>query len=245
VNTGSLKGFMLMRQSLRTVLLALTVVVAGCATPPQLPIKWTPQAAKAATGRVAVVMSALPKPDTQFPGASCLLCLAVASGANSDLTKQVQTYSNDDLLSLKDEVATLLKKQGIDAYPVLAPQNLADLPNRSSAPEGEVRRDLSSIRQALKADRLLVIDLPVVAVHRPYASYISTGGPFAVITGQAYLVDLATNKLAWNEPINLTQTAEGKWDEPPKFPGVTNAFYQVIEKVKDQVKRSLQLAATP
>jgi hypothetical protein len=31
-------------------------------------------------------------------------------------------------------------------------------------------------------------------------------------------------------------SAQGEWDEPPKFPGLTTAYYQAIELAKDKIK---------
>ena len=58
--------------------LLAAVQLLGCASSPQLPVSFTDNAL---SGRVGVVMTALPKVDTSFPGASCLLCLAAAVSA--------------------------------------------------------------------------------------------------------------------------------------------------------------------
>lgn len=78
--------------NMRTVLaLAATAVfLAGCATR-QMPVLLAENALGGSAGRVGVVMTPLPKVDTYFPGASCLLCLAAASIANSSLTTHTQT----------------------------------------------------------------------------------------------------------------------------------------------------------
>lgn len=59
-------------------------------------------------------MTALPKVDTQFPGADCLLCLAAASIANASLTKYTHTLTTEDLPKLKNQLADLLQKKGIE-----------------------------------------------------------------------------------------------------------------------------------
>ena len=33
------------------------------------------------------------------------------------------------------------------------------------------------------------------------------------------------------------RNADGAWDEPAKFPGLTNAYFQVVELGKDEVLR--------
>jgi hypothetical protein len=36
-------------------------------------------------------------------------------------------------------------------------------------------------------------------------------------------------------PLQLEKAADGAWNEAPKFPGLTNAYYQVLELGKDAV----------
>lgn len=53
------------------------------------------------------------------------------------------------------------------------------------------------------------------------------------------MVDVDTNAYHWYLPINLHLSAEGEWKEPPTFPGLTNAYYQVLEKLRDMVLEPL------
>jgi hypothetical protein len=218
---------------------ALTVLMAGCATPPQAPIAWNSTAIKAAPGKVGVVMSSLPAPNTQFPGASCLLCIAFAEAANSEMTAHVKTLSLNDLKALSNDVAVQLRKQGLDVTVFPEPLAIDSVPERNSPSEGEARRDFASLRAKLNVDRLLVLDFPVVAVQRNYSAYIPQGAPFAAVRGTASMVDLRNNKLLWNQQVGAVVTPQDKWDEPPKFPGVTNAWYQALENAKDSVVKAL------
>src|ERR1700744_2579653 len=49
------------------------------------------------SGAVGIMVTSA-KVDTSFPGAGCLLCIAMANGANSALTKHAHTMSNQDVL---------------------------------------------------------------------------------------------------------------------------------------------------
>jgi hypothetical protein len=73
----------------------------GCATKPLTPVEFHADALAQRGGRIGVAMSTLPKPDTYFPGANCLLCVAFASGANSAMTDHVRTLGNQELASLR------------------------------------------------------------------------------------------------------------------------------------------------
>jgi hypothetical protein len=227
---------------IRRLAAGLALALAGCVTPPQAPIAWNAQAAKASpsgAARVGVVMSELPKPNTYFPGASCLLCIAVAEAAHSVLSTHVKSLNTDDLATLTEDVVGLLKAQGFDAFAITAPLKMDTVPARTVAPN-ESRYDFAALRTRHNVDRLIVLELPQVAVERAYAAYVPQGAPYALVAGQAYLVDVASHKLLWNQPVRVVQTAQGAWDEPPKFPGLTNAYYQAIERAKDEIKRSLE-----
>jgi len=51
------------------------------------------------------------------------------------------------------------------------------------------------------------------------------------------MVDLTSNAYDWYMPLNVLKSADGRWDEPPKFPGLTNAYFQALEESKDQLLR--------
>src|SRR5437773_8351923 len=99
-----------MSYRIELVLAVLAVSLGGCATPPQqAPIPLADTAIAPKSGRVGVAMTPLPKIDTEFPGAWCLLCYAAASAANSSLTNHAKTLAYEDLPKLKDEVANLVR----------------------------------------------------------------------------------------------------------------------------------------
>src|SRR5450830_357571 len=94
------------------ILAAFAVLASGCASVQQMPVALAKNSISTETGRVGVIMTALPKTDTYLPGASCLLCMAVASGMNSKLTAHAATLTYEDLPKLKNEVGGLLRKNG-------------------------------------------------------------------------------------------------------------------------------------
>jgi hypothetical protein len=58
-----------------------------------------------------------------------------------------------------------------------------------------------------------------------------------VLVGSASMVDLSTHALEWYLPLDVSRAADGNWDEPPKFPGLSNAYYQVLETGMDMVRK--------
>ena len=223
--------------------LALSALLAGCASPVQTPVNLSADyfsAGKAKTGKVGVVMSDLPKPDTQFPGAFCLLCMAVANGAHSALSKEVQAFSTAELQPLPADLAALLKKQGLDVVLINEPLKVADLPDLgASDPVNKARKNYASLKAKHGIDRLLVVHITSLGVWRSYSAYVPTDPPRAVLNGTVSMIDLSSHALEWYLPLAVSRAADGAWDEPPKFPGLSNAYYQVLETGMDMVKKPL------
>lgn len=216
------------------VILAATVVfTGGCVSPPQQPIALSPSAVGPQAGRIGVAMTALPKLDTQVPGANCLLCLAVASVANATLTTHAQTLTYEDLPKLKSDVASLLSKKGTEVIVIEEDVNIKDLPDFDTQIPNSSKKNFTALQQKYKVDRLLLMDITTLGFIRTYASYIPTSDPKGVMQGAGYIVNLKNNTYDWYLPVHITKSADQNWDEPPKFPGLTNAYFQVLEIGKD------------
>lgn len=185
-------------------------------------------------------MTALPTADTVFPGAGCLLCLAAASVANSDLTAHARTLPADDLPRLRELVADLVRKRGSNAKVITDDVKVDDLPNASAQGPNVARKDFSALQKRYDVDKLVVVSIASLGFERTYASYIPTSDPKAVMRGVAYMVDLKSNAYDWYQPIALLRSSDGPWDEPKKFPGLTNAYFQVLELGKDEILKPFQ-----
>lgn len=214
-------------------LVALATLV-GCATPPQGPIALGAKL-NGSSGKVGVAMSAVPAADTHLPGAGCLLCLAAASLANSSLTTHAKTLSSKDLASIQADVVDTLRRNGVDVVVVADPVKLEDLPKGTGTAPNSVRQDFSSLKTKYGIDRLVMIDITQQGFERTYSSYIPTSDPKGLVRGSAYLVNLSTQSYEWFTPINVLKATDKKWDEPPQFPGLTNAYYQAVEAARDTV----------
>jgi hypothetical protein len=218
---------------------AVISVLAGCASKPQLPIALPQAALSTSTGRIGVVMTAIPKVDTDFPGAHCLLCYGVAMGMHSALTAHVRTLPLEDLPELADKAGALIKSKGAVAVLLKEPLKLSDLPDFSDAPVNHAKKDFRSFREKHKVDSLFVIQVDSLGVWRNYSGYVPVAEPKAVFNGVVYMVNTTTNALTLYEPIALAK-AGAKWDQAPKFPDLTNAYFQVLEVGKEAILRPLK-----
>jgi len=218
-----------MKIGFAVALVAVSALLGGCASAPQLPLNVSKDLLASKTTKIGVVMTPLPKLDTHLPGAGCLLCMAAASMMNSSLTAHVKTLPYEDLPKLKNDLAKLLRAKGLDASVIEDSIDTSALPSLSSKEPNFATQDFSSLKAKYKVDKLLVIDITALGAWRTYSAYIPTSDPKAVLKGTGYIVNLSNNALEWYLPVDVLKSADQKWDEPPKFPGLTNAYFQAIE----------------
>ncbi len=216
--------------------LASILLLAGCAVTRQEPLAFKTTALQS-PARIGVAMTPLPAVDTWFPGASCLLCLAAASASNSSLTDHARTLPRDDLSGLKVELAQRLAAKGINAQVIETDLDVKALPDASTKGPNLADKDFKALQDKYGVDKIVVISLSNIGFERTYSAYFPTAEPKGAIQGVAYMVDLGSNAYDWYQPLSVRKAAEGQWDEAPKFPGLTNAYFQAIELSKDEVLR--------
>ena len=218
---------------------AAAVFLSGCATKVQSPVGFTAAPLKSGKQRVGVTMTALPKAEMHINGAGCLLCIMTATAANSGLNKHAATLALEDLPGLKDKAAAALRQKGVDAVVINEPLDLKALLDTTSSSPNAASKNFAPLKQKYGVDSLLVIDIHSVGFVRNYSGYIASGDPRALVRGTGYMVNLTTNSYEWYLPVYVAKSAEGKWDEPTAFPGLTNAYYQALELGKDEFLRPL------
>jgi hypothetical protein len=211
----------------------LAASLAGCATKPQGFVPMAESAVSPQNGRLGVAMTALPKVDTHLPGAGCLLCMIAASASNSALSKHSQTLPYEDLPKLRDSIAELLRKKGVEVVVVNEDIRLEELSDIRSETPNLARKDHTPLKKKYSIDRLLVVNITSLGFIRTYSSYFPTSDPKGVLQGAGYIVNLSNNTYDWYLPVNVTRSADKSWDEPPSYPGLTNAYFQVLEIAKD------------
>ena len=79
-----------------------------------------------------------------------------------------------------------------------------------------------------------MIDITALGFTRTYSAYIPTSDPKALLRGAGYIVNLNNNTYEWYMPVIITKSADKNWDEPTKFPGLTNAYFHALELGKDR-----------
>jgi hypothetical protein len=216
-------------------LLACLAILTGCATGPAQPILFDQAKTSLANSTVAIVVGDIPKPNSYFPGASCLLCLGLAEIANNKLTTFAKLLPTTDLAKVKTEFVELFKSKGIKVVDLPESFTIASLPDVNKKEADAPLKDFTSLRAQHNVDKVIVLNFYTIGMYRNYASYIPTGAPLAKIQGLGYLVDLTNNKYQWYQPVDIQKGTDGDWDEPPQFAGLTNAWFQAIELSKDVV----------
>jgi hypothetical protein len=156
-----------------------------------------------------------------------------ATVANSGLSKHADTLTLEDIPALKEQVAQRLRRRGATPVVIDEPLDISKLPDHATPGDNVARKDFAGLKKRYGIDKLLVVQIQSVGFLRTYASYIPTSDPKGSMLGTGYLVNLESNKYEWYRKINIAKSADGSWDEPPKYPGLTNAYYQALELGKE------------
>jgi hypothetical protein len=111
------------------------------------------------------------------------------------------------------------------------------MPDVRSETPNVAKKDFSSLRKKYNIDKLLVVDIKTLGFIRTYSAYFPTSDPKGWLSGAGYIVNLSNNTYEWYLPVFVTRGTDKNWDEPPAFPGLTNAYFQVLEIGKDTFLR--------
>jgi hypothetical protein len=194
--------------------------------------------------RIGVAMTAVPKLTIRTPGvsANCIPCVVAAEAPLLSIKKHLDTLPSEGLAKLKAQVAELLRKNGMDPVVIVEDLDLDALPRFATRSRKTANRDFSSLKQKHGIDKLAVIEIVRVGLTRNFSAYVPyvptsavpTGPPKATFYGHGYIVDLSDNAYEINLPVNIATAVEyGDWDEPPKYPGMTNAYFQTLDRVRE------------
>jgi len=229
----------LARPVVAAILAAVVSVITGCATP-QKPVAFQPETVNWRAARVGVAMTPLPKVDTHMPGANCLLCIAAASVANSSLVDHSRTLPVEDLPRVKARIADAIRAKGGKVVVIEEPLEVSKLAEADKSAENAAPRNFRPLREQYGIDKLIVVEVSALGMWRTYSAYFPTSDPKATLQGRGYMVDLATNTYDWLQPVTVLRASDKVWDEPPKYPGLTNAYFQVLEVGSDEFVKPFQ-----
>ena len=181
------------------------------------------------------MVSNLPELDVYLPGAGCLLCIGLAESMNSSLSSHVDSLNAEEFSVVKSELAQRLKAKGVNVVPIEQPVDVSELPKYSSDLPNTAKNDFSALKEQYDISHLLIVDVQYLGMWRSYANYVPTTDPVAYLKATSYMVNLDNNTYEWFLPIELKKSADGDWDEPPNFPGLTNAYYQVLAEGREEI----------
>lgn len=229
-----------MKSFFKIPLIALFLIsLISCASTPQLPVNFGSNT-KNEIKSIVVIVSETPTPQMNYPGASCLLCLAAAAAGNGSLSSHAKTLSNDEITAFTEEAIAALKAKDIETKLISPEITLKSLKKFSSKEINVAKKDFTSLQVGQQASHALVLNWTYAGISRDYASYIPTSVPYASLYGTMYLVDLTDNSYTWYQPVAARAYAEGQWKQSDEgFPNLTNAYYEQLEKTKETLLETL------
>jgi hypothetical protein len=184
---------------------------------------------------VAVLMAPLPQPGLFRIGQQGLLDMAINSEMTSDLGNYVEKLDVSEFKRTQTELASVLEQRGMTPVLVAEPVDAATLPPHEGEKKDFAPHDFRGLREKYHADRALFIEIKQLGFQRSYYGFVPTSDPVAILRGTAMVVDLRTNGLLWYQPLAETRPADGAWDNPPDYPGLTNALYQTMENARRSI----------
>lgn len=215
--------------------LLLCLIFTGCAHV-QPPVELDQQFWNDKEQVIGVAMTPATAPRLMLTGNQGLLDLAINTGVNSKLSDHVSTWDLSDVNTLPDAVIAKLQAKG---YKTKRIEERIDLGKykETKFKEGYMERDIASLKTAYGIDRLLLIAIDSAGATRSYYSVVPTSAPTPVVAGRGILVDVQDSRLLWFKRFEVTQPAQGEWDQP-SYSNLSNAFYQAVDN-------SRQLFVTP
>lgn len=218
------------------LIVTLALVLTACGSTPQPTVQL--QSNQVGTDKKVAFVYVEPEDTaatTHIYGAGCLLCYGVASALTSSLDKHLEgTIDATELNALKDLVIQEYRQYNSDMQVVTLNTPINKL-KKFKGELGFAEKDFRPLKDTLNADVLVVFELYEHGAYRSFSEYIPNGDPQGYVSGKLYTVDLSTNAYIQYLVIDQKVQPEGLWDEPPTFPGVTNAYYQAIENAKQKL----------
>lgn len=215
--------------------LGFSIFFVGCSSSPkQTNLSIPKQFYKEGGEKIGLEFNIPDIPKLHIYGASCLLCYAAASAANSSLSSYAKKIDISEVGSFKDTITKQIEGNGKSVILVDEVSDISDLPKLKPKQLGVAEHDHRALKEKLKVDYLLVFQIDQIGFYRPYTNYIPTGNPVGYIAGLIYMVDLESNEYKMYEKIDYKIPAKGEWKEPPNYPGLTNSVYEAIEQFKER-----------
>ncbi|MGI1669273.1 MAG: hypothetical protein K6L74_02980 [Neptuniibacter sp.] len=177
---------------------------------------------------------------THIWGANCLLCYGVASALTSDLDSHLKDAITTEEL---DAIKKLVHSKYVERFPNVKMVELStpvsELKDFKTDQElGFANKDFRAVKDELDIDVLVIMQVWGHGAYRSFSNYIPNGDPQGYIGGWLYSVDLNTNAYLHYLSIDEKVQPAGNWDQPPRYPSVTTAYYQAVENAKKKIDKS-------
>lgn len=179
------------------------------------------------------------KATTHIWGANCLLCYGVASALTQGLDDHLeQEISTEELDNIKELVLAKYSARFPNVKMVELSTPVKELKDFKEQ-LGFAKKDFTVVKGEHDIDVLVIMHVRGYGAFRSFSNYIPNGDPQGYLAGWLYSVDLNTN--AYIQYLSLDEKVQpsGVWDQPPKYPSVTTAYYQAVENVKKKIDNAL------
>ena len=228
-----------MPRLIKASLVSLSLLLFGCASTSHPPIVleknfWTKKDQK-----IGIYVDMQTKPLFYMDGDVRLLDYAINAAATSTLSSYVEKLDDSEFNSVAQDLQTAAQSHGYTAEIIsqkIDPSKLKDFKDPDSKDTTYFEeKNFSALKAALGVDYLVFIKVNRVGVARPYKGFIPLADPKAILEASGELIDMSSNQLLWSSPIMESTAANGQWDEPPNYPGLTNSFYVSLAAAKQQI----------
>jgi len=222
------------------LVVGMVVLLSACGSTPQPTVALSTNLFAKSDLKIGVVYTPpKDKATTHIYGASCLLCYGVASSLTSSLDTHLEsTIDTSELTKMKELVLSEYTQHSQNVELVTLPISIDKL-KKFKGELGFAKKDFRELKDTLGVDMLVVFEVSRYGAYRSFSSYIPNGDPQGHVAGLLYSVDLNNNSYLQYMVIDEKVQPSGEWDEAPKFPSVTTAYYQAIENTKQKIKDAI------
>ncbi|SEA17261.1 hypothetical protein [Microbulbifer marinus] len=231
-----------MKTLLRLSFAAIFAALVGCATP-QVPVPLDQTFYTADKKTVGLMLEAPEKPGLALEGNIGLLDYAIIAAATNTLTSHIEGQDLGEFLAVAEELSHSLESEGFQVVRLEAPEKAPKLAKFKDPDSKDTTyfaaKDHRALADQYKVDYLLKLTATSAGLARPYYGFIPTDAPRAIFNVHGEMIDMSSNQLLWYSNISHSAYASGEWDEGPSYPGLTNTYYVVMNKAKQDVLNAL------
>ena len=182
------------------------------------------------TDVVGVAVVKLPEAQAHKAGSQGLLDIAINNANAGDLEEALKKQDLSSIHNVQDKVVAYLSSKGFKVKKVAGPIDLESLKELEATNDDSkaiyyARRDFKPLKSSLGVDKLVMIQVNAVGTIRSYYGFFPIGAPSGYSVLNGYVVNLADNRLEWNQSVTQTVPhGAADWDVPPDFVALVKAM---------------------